>query len=246
MKQSKYRNNPRRFGEAWRALKKLIADPDRTDQVFVIINALAGNSGEKQFQRFRATPVGQRILSEERDILTVLNDREALGELPEGTLGKAYAMFMNAEQISADGLVGASEKGRGERVQDDIDRLRYGMRLRDSHDLWHVATGYNRDLLGEAMLLAFTYAQIRNPGIGVIVAMAYLKGSSIPGARRMIRQAYRRGKQAAWLPGADWEQLLSRPLDEVRRDLGLQDLPVYQELRSTEGRRALESRTQRA
>ena len=168
-----------RFGDAWRALKNLIADPDRTDQVFVIIDALGGNSGEKQFQRFCATSVGQRVLSDKRDILTVLNDRNTLQSLPEGSLGKTYATFMSAEQISADGLVNASMEGGGNNNREDIDRQRYGVRVRDSHDLWHVATGYNRDLLGEAMLLAFTFAQIRNPGIGVIVAMAYLREEAL-------------------------------------------------------------------
>lgn len=237
--------NPLRFGDAWRALKKLIADPDRTDQVFVIIDALDGNSGEKQFRRFSATPVGQRVLSEERDILTHLSDRKALHSMPEGSLGKTYATFMSAEQISADGLVNASMEGAGKDNRDDVDRRRYGMRMRDSHDLWHVATGYNRDLLGEAMLLTFTFAQIRSPGIGVIIAMAFFRAGSIPGARRMIRQAYKRGQQASWLPGADWENLLSRPLDDVRSVLGLQDIPIYQEMRSREGERALGSQGQR-
>ena len=235
-------HNPLRFGDAWRALKKLIADPDRTDQVFVIIDALGGNSGEKQFRRFSATPVGQRVLTEERDILATLNARDTLLTLPEGSLGKTYADFMGAEKISADGLVNASMEGGGKRNSDDVERQRYGMRLRDSHDLWHVATGYNRDLLGEAMLLTFTFAQIRNPGIGVIVAMAYLRRGSIPGVRRMLRQAYKRGREASWLPGADWEALLSRPLDDVRLELGLQDIPIYDELRSREGEMALNSK----
>ena len=99
MTKSTHPRNPLRFGDAWRALKKLIADPDRTDQVFVIIDSLAGNSGEKQYRRFAATTVGQRVLSEERDILSVLSDRNTLHALPEGSLGKTYATFMSAEKI---------------------------------------------------------------------------------------------------------------------------------------------------
>jgi ubiquinone biosynthesis protein COQ4 len=232
--------NPIRVPEAWRALKKLIADPDRTDQVFVIIDSLSGNSGEKQFSRFASTPVGRQVLAEERDLIAVLSDREALGQLPEGSVGRRYADFMNAEQISADGLVEASEQG-GRGPNEDPHRSRFGVRLRDSHDLWHVVTGYNRDLVGEASLLSFTFAQTRNPGIGAIVAMAFLKAGDLPGARRMIRQAYKRGRRAAWLPGADWETLLARPLDEVREELDLLDLPVYDEVRSTAGQVALES-----
>jgi len=234
--------NPIRLGDAWKALRKLLADPDSTDHVFTIIDALSGNSGEKQFKRFAATTIGQRILDEERDILPVLENRDALQALPEGSLGHTYATFMENEQISADGLVGASEEG-GQRIHDEEDpsRIRFGTRLRDTHDLWHVTAGYNRDLVGEALLLSFTFAQIRNPGIGAIVAMAYLHSGDSPGSRKMIRQAYRRGRKAAWLPGVDWEAMLERPLVEVRAELGLEDLPVYEEMRSAAGELALKS-----
>jgi len=232
--------NPIRLGDAWRAIRKLIANPDRTDQVFVIISALSGNSGERQFRRFSASGVGRRVLSEERDLLEVLMDRESLQALPEGTLGHAYADFMTDEQISPDGLVSASEEG-GDGLSKNAERDRFGMRMRDSHDLWHMTTGYGRDLLGEAALLAFTFAQTRNPGIGFIVAVAYLKAGGVPGARKLIRNGYRRGRQSAWLPTADWENLLARPLDEVRRELAVEALPEYEEMRSEAGVVALRS-----
>ena len=233
--------NPIRLGDAWRAIREVIADPDRTDQVFVIIDALSGNSGERQFRRFAATPVGRRVLSEERDLLTVLGDRDALHALPPGTLGRVYAEFMSSEQISADGLVAASESG-GRDPALNVDRSRFGMRLRDSHDLWHTVTGYGRDLVGEAALLAFTFAQTRNPGIGFIVAVAYFKSGGFPGARKVIREAYRRGRRSAWLPAADWEDLLGEEIEEVRGQLGLEALPEYAEMRSTAGELALKSR----
>ena len=114
-------HNKRRFGDAFRALRKLIANPDGTDQVFVIIDALAGNSGEKQFRRFAGTAVGRKVLAEERDMLATLSDRDSLQGLPEGSLGRAYATFMRAEQISADGLVGASEQGSSNRPRHDAE-----------------------------------------------------------------------------------------------------------------------------
>ena len=234
------RKNPLRLRDAWKALRKLLADPDRTDHAFTIIDALSGNSGEKLFKRFAVTETGTRILSEERDILPILRNRAALHALPQGSLGHTYAAFMESEQISADGLVDASEEGgRQIHEENDPNRIRFGTRLRDTHDLWHVTAGYNRDLVGEALLLSFTFAQTRNPGIGAIVAMAYLYSGDAPGSRRLIRDAYRRGREAAWLPGADWESMLARPIDEVRAELGLQDLPVYEEMRSAAGEMAL-------
>jgi ubiquinone biosynthesis protein COQ4 len=101
------------------------------------------------------------------------------------------------------------------------------------HDLWHVVTGYQRDLIGEASLLAFTFAQTRNPGIGFIVATAYWKAGWVnPGARRLLREGYRRGRRAAWLPGLAWEALLEQPLARVREQLGVGEPPVYEQLRS--------------
>ena len=70
------------------------------------------------------------------------------------------------------------------------------------------------------------------------------RGEAIPGSRRLIFQAFNRGRRAAWawLPGADWEALLQRPLDEIRLELGLQNLPVYEEVRSEASEQALKSR----
>jgi len=216
--------------DAWRAIRVLLRNPDDTGQVFRIIDALSGNSGEKLYQRFRSDPTGARILQERRSLLKTLEDVAALRALPEGSLGRAYADFVSREQLSADGLVAASAEGGGGWDYGDERRL-VGDRLRDMHDLWHVVTGYGRDLVGEAALLAFSYAQTRNPGVGFIVAVAWLKAGS--GAERsLIRAGYRRGRSSAWLPAQDWEALLARPLEEVRRELRVGVPPRYTAVRS--------------
>jgi hypothetical protein len=57
---------PRRRVE-WRrartALATLVADPDRTEQVFELIDALAGDAGEKLFQRFLRHPHAPELLT---------------------------------------------------------------------------------------------------------------------------------------------------------------------------------------
>jgi ubiquinone biosynthesis protein COQ4 len=101
--------------------------------------------------------------------------------------------------------------------------------MRDIHDLWHVVTGYQRDLFGEHALLAFSYAQTRNHGIGFIVVMAAIRRWR-EGRRDVIPLAwegYRRGRRAESLVAADWEALLARPLAEVRCLLKVEEPPVY-------------------
>lgn len=203
---------------AWRALQRLIADPEQTEQVFVIIRAMSGNALEKAFRRFRSTATGQRILAGKRDLVSVLQNRERLRQYDSATLAGSYLKFVETEQISADGLVEASQD---EYAIENEDLRRFGERMRDQHDLWHVVTGYGRDTFGEACLLAFTYAQTRNRGIGIIALMGMYKLSREigPGVRNAMWQAYRDGRKAAWLPEQDWETLLAEPLETVRQQL---------------------------
>lgn len=214
------------------AMRALLRNPDDTARVFDVIQALGGRNGERAFERFRRSAVGARVLAERRDLLVALGDREKLLALPPGALGRSYAEFMGREQISAQGLAEASLAAGGADPALSAERRLFGARLRDMHDLWHVLTGYGRDLLGEASLLAFSYAQTRNRGVGLIVATAWWKARRAPAFRRMLKEGYRRGRRAAWLPAQDWEALLARPLDEVRAQLGLGEPPRYEPVRS--------------
>lgn len=235
----KHRHNPIRFREAWQGIRALLANPDDTGQVFKIIRALSGNAGEREFQRFLASEHGPTILAEKRSLVDVLSDRTYLMSLPDHSLGRVYADFTEREQISPAGLVEASESVPDDGQPDDPSRMLFGNRMRDSHDLWHIVTGYGRDLVGEAALLSFTYQQTRNRGIGFIVLVAYIKAGGVsPESRSMIRDGYSRAKNATWLPGADWEALLTRPLDEVRQTLGVVPVESYSAMRS-EGAPAL-------
>jgi ubiquinone biosynthesis protein COQ4 len=223
-----------RFGDAARAMKALLDDPDDTAQVFRIIEALSGRNGERTLDRLKSTASGKRLLTTRPVLLDKLTDHASLSKLPEGSLGREYIRFLVSEGITAQGLKQASLDGRSrgsDDIPEDLDFLRN--RMRDTHDLWHVVTGYKGDLLGEASLLAFSFAQTRNPGIGFIVGIALLRGRE-PSVRRLIWQGFTRGVRAQWLPAVEWEKLLSLPLPTVRRTLNIGSPPVYQALRSSE------------
>jgi ubiquinone biosynthesis protein COQ4 len=217
---------PRRRVEwrrAWRALRRLVDDPERTDQVFELIQALSGDAGERLFQRFCADPEGRRLLAARPELLATLSDLSRLGALPEGSFGRVYAEFMTRERIEAKGLVDAAQAVADGRALDP-EREWFFRRLRDMHDLWHVLTGYGRDIAGEAANLAFTYAQTRNRGIGAIVLAAAVLGPKRLDLYwpRYLWRAWRRGRRTQPLPMAAYESLLPLPLDEVRRRLRIE------------------------
>ena len=215
------------------AIKKLIADKEDTKQVFVILEALAGNSGLRAFKRFQKTPKAQAILAAEKPLVEYLLDRAWLATLPKGSLGERYYNFTKVEQITADGLTDASIEGRDEEREMSAAQIKYHERMRDAHDLWHVTTGYGRDPLGELCLLAVTWRQLGNLGILVIIAAGFMvtrKEAPELGIGLALREAFRLGKAAKGLPGAHWEELLALPLQDVRRQLGIETPLAYRKI----------------
>ena len=217
---------------AWRALRRLIADPEQTHEVFTVIRALSGPALENGYNRFRQTDVGRQVLHGGIDLLDTLRDHDTLATLPQRSLGAHYLSFIRRENISADGLVEASEDEEEFKLLDG-DIARFAMRQRDMHDLWHVLTDYGRDEIGEACLLAFTYAQTKNRGVGVICLAGCLKLREFygPGIFHAAWAAYKAGKKAAWLPAENWEIRLAEPIDVARRALNIEPPEAYIQLR---------------
>jgi ubiquinone biosynthesis protein COQ4 len=217
-------------------MEVLAENPDDTAQAIVAIAAMSGNSNERLFKRFKRSSRGRQILHERRDLYRILCDQEELLAMPEGSLGRAIGEWFMRENISAEGLAGASEAA-AEQFPDRSANLGeearvFESRLLNLHDVFHVLTGYDRDMRGEIAVLAFTVAQTWNTGIAYLVWRSFTANgwNSEPG--RLIRQGLRRGLRAKWLIDEDWESLFEQPIDEVRERLGVGAPPVYEQLRS--------------
>lgn len=206
---------------ALRAIRALIRDREDTRQAFLLMDALRGKTSLRQLARFRATETGRAVLAERRRLFDRLADRASLAMLPAGTLGRAYYDFMESENLSAEGLAAVSNLSE---LPPGNDMTLFRERAREMHDLLHIVSGYGRDPLGEACVGAFTYAQTGLKGFAVIALFAARRiARACPGhpVRRTVFEAYRRGRRADWLIGADWEQLLAEPLETVRAGFGI-------------------------
>ena len=214
----------RQWGVALRALRRLLSDKEDTGQVFEIMAALNGDSTRKGYERLLRTPNGGRLAYERVELAPRLMDDAWLDSFEAGTVGAAYRAFIRSENLSAEGLADISRQRRGP-VDMRHPYAWFGRRMRDSHDLWHILSGYHRDGLGEACLVAFSYAQTGSLGWALIAAGAALRGGPI--GRKAIRQGYRRGKAAKWLPGEDYEALMAEPLAAARARLNITPATVY-------------------
>lgn len=219
----------RNWGKALKALNRLLSNKEDTGQVFEIMAALNGDSTVRNYRRLLETRSGGRIAYERVELAPKLMDDAWLDSFAPGTVGAAYRTFIRSENISAEGLAAVSRQRPGGRVEESHPYAWYGRRMRDSHDLWHVLSGYGRDGLGEACLTAFSYGQTGSLGWAVIATGAALRPRG--GARgpfiRAIWQGYQRGKAARWLPGEDYVQLMSEPLEAARRRLNIAPATRY-------------------
>ncbi len=216
---------------ALRAVQALIQDPDDLPMVFALTDAMSGTAPHRLLRGFQRCDSGRALLRERRDIVPRLADRAALRALPAGTLGRAYLKFVESEGISAEGIRDASAPSALHRGSTEIGYAQ--QRMRDTHDLWHAATGYKGDVLGELALLAFLLGQHWNTAIAMLVLAGIFKLRGL-GVREVVLDGFRRGRAAAWLPAQDWEAMLALPLDEVRARLGLGAPAAYTPVRSSE------------
>ena len=210
--------------KACQHFKKLVADKEQTEHVFHIIKALEGNSQRRQYKRFMASDLGRQRLAQNRYLPPLLDDHQTLRHYEKGSLADHYVNFMEREGLTAQGLVDEFDRFDDQIMRRYSETVRwYFHRRRDTHDMLHVLTGYGRDVLGEACLLAFSYALYRGLGIAFIAIGAGLElRKSVPKdvkVMRAIYEGYRLGKAAQDIIRYDIVELLQQPIGEVRMTL---------------------------
>lgn len=227
---------------AIRSLRRLLADKEDTRQVFEIMRALNGRSTARGYLRLLASEAGGRIAYRRAELAERLMDDAWLDGFAEGTVGAAYRGFIREQQLSAEGLAQISREG-AQRVDEQHPYAWFGRRTRDVHDIWHTLSGYGRDALGEACLVAFSYAQTKGLGWALIALGAGWRSRSVRDypMTKAILEGYRRGKAAAWLLGEDYERLLGEPIESARRRLGITEPKVYNSIPAEVRDRAVEA-----
>jgi ubiquinone biosynthesis protein COQ4 len=201
-----------RLGRAGRALVNLAIDPNRLEEVFVIGESLNAHRIPAILERLEADPETRRLLQDRPRIDSAHVDFAALERLPDGTLGREYVRFLNDNGITPDVF----------KLPDIGDeRMAYVMmRIRQTHDLWHVLTGYAPDVTGEVLLQAFTFAQLRAPSAFAIAAMGTLRfGWRKPGFFKRLRAAVRGGRATRKLAAFRWEDHWAEPVAKLREEL---------------------------
>ena len=208
--------NPLRLARAAKSALLLMRNPSRLDQVLELAdNTVSPRIMASVVEALGQDEAGERAL-EERPRLGRI-DLAALRALPRGTLGRNFAEHMVENELDPAALPNKESPDPASYVR---------AHLYETHDVWHVVTGFDTDVAGELAVQAFYSAQLDGelPRLIVIGGLvnARLRGGDDWGRRLdAISRGWTRGKAARPLFGVAWDELWARPLDEVRAGLGI-------------------------
>jgi ubiquinone biosynthesis protein COQ4 len=194
----------------------LLFDPSRADATPDIEDGLLKIKATQLAIEYVKTKPGVNDIIKERYIAPP-PDMESLAKCPENSLGFEYAKFIKDTGFDPNFY-------RKLPLTDDTNYVIY--RLRQTHDIWHLITGFGSDVNGELGLQAFCLAQIRIPLPLILLAGGLMK-TLINNPEQMeqlldrIAIGYRMGAKAKPLLAQKWELGWDKSLSEWRKELGL-------------------------
>lgn len=218
--------NPFRYMLAlWRAMR----DPSNTREVAIVEMGFARSRLGRRFARWedvvetlRNDPRTASALHARRSCDPI--DLDALALMGEGTLGRVFAEHCRARALNPN--LGYIPPGT------EVDWMLH--HIIQTHDIWHVVTGWGNDEVGEYGLGSFYTAQLGAPAFfGFLLAIATLstifRRRSYRDFMAAVVAGYQAGQDAEPLFGVDWSALWETPLVGVRARFAIGDGSVLGE-----------------
>ena len=144
-------------------------------------------------------------------------DLSALQTLPAGTLGRCYADQLISQGITPDTLIDPSP------INDERDYIVH--RLKETHDITHVLTGFGIDGVSELGLQGFNLAQNRSPLAVMLIfggmLTALQNDEPLAPMLRALAKGFQMGLDAELVISRKLEEGWDRPLYEWRNELKL-------------------------
>lgn len=210
------------FLQTLKGFVALFKDPTNTSSVFDIEDGMRHSQAMQLALEFLKSQPEIAQLIEER-YTPPAPDIDALLNYPPESLGYIFASYIKEAGFDP-GFY------RRLKVEDDVSYVL--LRMRQTHDIWHVVTGFSPNVVGEIGLKAFELAQTRRTQAGILVAGAVLNfllktPEQLDQLLDRIAVGYRMGSKAKPFLAQKWEEHWEKPLVEWRAELGVEPTPVY-------------------
>ena len=195
----------------------MMLNPEGTQSVFDLEDGLMKSKSTDELLRFTSKDPTVRSLIDER-YLQPIPDTKALSRLPKDTLG--YRYFNHLDSMGFD-----PDYYRKIEVENDVDYVM--MRIRQTHDIWHVITGFDTHPLGEIAIKAVELAQTHRPMAAAICAGGVYRymlkqPDEFADCLESIVAGYHMGLQSRPLLAMKWEELWDCKVDDLRERLGVE------------------------
>ncbi|NEQ25652.1 MAG: ubiquinone biosynthesis protein [Microcoleus sp. SIO2G3] len=163
----------------------------------------------------KAAPEVAEIIEER--YMASSHDLDALLQYPKDSLGYAYASSI--EQAGFQPL--AAE------VKIDSDTSYVENRWLQTHDIWHIITGFDTSEIGEIGLQAFYLAQFQLPLASMLIANALiattlLQPETLSPLVNAIARGWQMGQTAKPLIAQKWEEAWEKPVAVWQTELNVQ------------------------
>lgn len=145
---------------------------------------------------------------------------DKLMQCPQDSLGYIYATQMKQQGFDPDLY---------SYLKIDSDASYVEARLGQTHDLWHVVTGFDVSSVGEIGLQAFHLSQFPYPLATMLIANALISAtllapSELPQLIQAIAQGLEMGRTAKSLFAQKWEEGWDKPLVQWQAELNIRPL----------------------
>jgi ubiquinone biosynthesis protein Coq4 len=202
-----------------KAFLGLLRNPTRTENIFKLSQLGISSPDQRSVLHLAEWAMRNdkfRVLYKER-YLPELPTLEHLGTLARGTLGRELHQHLVKNGLKPGFFPSIS-------IRSPIEYL--SMRVRQTHDIWHVLCGYDTSVRGELALQAFDLGQMPSGLSALLLAGGILhtaKGSpeSVQPLMHAVAEGYLRGTRAEVLLGERWEERLGEPLESLRVEMKL-------------------------
>jgi ubiquinone biosynthesis protein COQ4 len=190
---------------------------------------LAGPHLQAAFEAFSRHPDGQRMLRDRPNLGDQLAAVAEAKDAPEGSFGAAYRDFLGKDtnaMVDTGALASyARIDSLAEELGWDEEIAWFVERMANTHDVYHVLAGYGPGLAAEGGVIMFTFSHSKMRR-GLLAAFLYSLRPNVGWRRwhKYLNEGWKRGvatANAGQLQAAYFEELFPRPLEEVRRELGI-------------------------
>ena len=203
------------------SLAAFLKKPSELDSVFGVVSSLQDSPLATQMQRhLLADPAMAALVAEQWRPVPV--DIGLLANLPEGSLGRTYAEQLQRLGLTPESLIDPKP------ITTPEEYLTH--RLRETHDIVHVLTGFGIDGPGELGLQAFNLAQLRSPLAVLLIFGGLLSAlqddKPLEPLLNALARGFELGLKARCLITFKLEEGWERPLADWRLELGLPESPL--------------------